>query len=194
MPALRLEVLSRPAEQLARRRLGGLQDVGDPLVGVVQRLAQHVRGALGGRELLEQDEDRVLQRLAALGAERRVVLGVDGFRQPGADVRLPARVGRLQDVDRQAGGDRRKERSRLEDALAVGGLPADPDLLEDVLRIRDRAEHPVGDAEQSTATLLEGIRRSAEVRVRRVDRHTRCACLSCRHVKAVRGDSAHLLY
>jgi hypothetical protein len=130
-------------------------DLGDPRVGVVEGLAKYVRRALGGGELLEQDEHRVLQGLALLGPESGVVVGVDRFREPRTDVGLAPRVRGLQGVDGEPGGDRREEGGGFADVGAIGVLPADPGLLHHVLGIRDGAEHPVGDAEESPPVCIE---------------------------------------
>jgi hypothetical protein len=72
-------VLAGAADLLAYGRLGGLQDVRDLRVRVVERLPQHVRRPFLRGELLHQHEHGQLQRLAALGAQERIGAGVDRF-------------------------------------------------------------------------------------------------------------------
>ncbi len=77
-----------------------------------------------------------------------------GSGQPGAHVGLAAHAGRAQDVDRQPRRDRRHERPLVLDDT-VDRRAADVGLLDDVLRLGDRAEHPVGDREEQFAHLSQ---------------------------------------
>jgi hypothetical protein len=158
-------VLARPADELAGGGFRDLDDLVDLRVRVPEGLAQHVGGALGGRQSLEHDEHGVVQGLGALGAEGRVLAGVDGLGQPRADVGLATRARRLQGVDGEARRRRREERGRILHDRPVGALPAQPGLLHDVLRLRGAAEHPVRDAEEASAHGLEDGERLVEVLV-----------------------------
>ena len=50
---------------------------------------------------------------------------------------------------------RAQESRRLGDPRPVDGLPPQPGVLEHILGIGGRAQHPIGDAEESPALLLE---------------------------------------
>jgi hypothetical protein len=75
--ALRAEVLAAPAPELPSVRLADVQHVGNLRVRVLERLAQHVGGALHRLQALEQLQHRELERLAPLRTERRVRAGID---------------------------------------------------------------------------------------------------------------------
>jgi hypothetical protein len=52
-----LDVAAGPGRELAGVLLAAPDDLGDPVVGLVEHLAQQERGALLGRQALEQDEE-----------------------------------------------------------------------------------------------------------------------------------------
>ena len=84
---------------------------------------------------------------------RRPCAGQQRFGQPLADVGLAAGPRRAQVVDAQPGGHRGQERLRRVDRARPAArhrlrpVVAQEGLLDDVLRLADAAEHPVGDRE-----------------------------------------------
>jgi hypothetical protein len=74
--ALLVHVAAGARRELAGVLLARADDLGDPLVGLVEHLAQQERGALLGRQALQQDEEGERQRVGQLGAAGGVVVGV----------------------------------------------------------------------------------------------------------------------
>ena len=109
------------------------KDGRDVAVGIVERFSEDVRGSFGRRQPLQQQANPTCQRLASFSSRLRVGAHVDRFRQPGFDARFPARACRLHDVDRQPFRGRREERRRIAHHAAICRLPAQPDVLHNVL-------------------------------------------------------------
>ena len=80
LAALACDVLSGAADELPCVGLAELKDGCDLLVGVVERFAEDERGPFRWRQLLQQEQDRQLQRFAAFGVKLRAGAGVDGLR------------------------------------------------------------------------------------------------------------------
>jgi hypothetical protein len=76
----------------------------------------------------------------------------------------------LQGIEAEAGGGRRQECGRIDDCAAIGHLPPQPGLLNDVFGLRATAEHAVRDAEQPASYRDELRRRLLEVSRRGVAR------------------------
>ncbi len=76
--------------ELAGVLLARPDDLRDPVVGLVEHVAQQVRGALLGRQALEQDEEGERQRVRHLGLAGGIVVGArhERLRQPLAHVGL----------------------------------------------------------------------------------------------------------
>jgi hypothetical protein len=145
------DVLAGASDQLARVGLGDLKDVCDFAVGVIEGLAEDVGCAFVGRELLEQQQNGELEGLATFGSKGWVRAGVDGLGKPGADVGLATGTRRLREVDGQARCRGDEKRGCVMHGCAIGGLPAQPGVLHDVLGFGDGPEHAVGDAEETRA-------------------------------------------
>jgi hypothetical protein len=79
----------------------------------------------------------------------------DRLRQPRADVVLAARAARAQHVEADARDDRRQPAAEVRDAVGMRALQPEPGLLDGVLGLTGRAEHPVRDCEQVAAVALE---------------------------------------
>jgi hypothetical protein len=142
------ETTTRPGGELPGVCLAEGEDLRDLPVRVVERFSQQVGGTFGGRQLLEQDAHRELERFALLRLERGIGCLVDRVDKLRFGVHLSAGPGGLGDVDRQPRRCRGEERGGVSHLGPVGVLPADPGVLHDVLRFACASEHPVGDAEQ----------------------------------------------
>jgi pimeloyl-ACP methyl ester carboxylesterase len=132
---------ARASNQLPRIRLAEPEHVGDPAVGVVERLAQDVGRPLGRGQLLEQREQRVRDRLALLHDPRRIVDEIDRVGRQRSDGDLATHAGRMPDGQREPRGHRHEEPGRIADRVPVGPLPADPRVLHDVVGFAGAAEH-----------------------------------------------------
>ncbi|CAG6392044.1 hypothetical protein SCOCK_150016 [Actinacidiphila cocklensis] len=148
LPAFRGQTSAGTCHQLPRVGLAGLQDLGDAAVRIVEGLPQHVGGALHGIQLLQEEQDRQVECLGPLRAQVRIRRRVNGLGKPGARIRLAPYPGGLGHVDRQPDGDRREKGGRFVDPGAIGALPAQPRLLDDILGLHRTAEYAVGDAEE----------------------------------------------
>ncbi len=138
------------------RQLSGLfaDDPGDLVVRVVEDLAQQEHRSLDRRELLEQVQERERERVGRLGVADGLVFD-ERLGQPLARIDLAADAGRAQVVDREPRRHGREvglRRLRLDLRLVV----AQEGLLDDVLGLGDRPEHPVGDREQVAAAAPRG--------------------------------------
>ena len=125
---------------------------------VAERLAQHVGRALGRRQALqqrEQGEGDALPLDGVVERPERTVRGEHRLGQPRPDVDLPPGAGRVQRGQAEVGDHADQERLRRPDGRPVDGLPAQPGVLQDVLGVGGRPEHPVGDPEQPRAQGLE---------------------------------------
>ena len=150
----------RTGEDLAAV-VGALVD--DPrhlFVRIVEHLAEQEDGTLDRRELLEQVQERERERIGGLGVTDRLVVD-QRLGQPLARIDLAASPRRAELIDRQARRDRRQvglRRVRLDLGLVV----AQERVLDDVLRLGDRAEHPVGDREQIRPQLVVSLHHCAK--------------------------------
>ncbi len=153
------EPLARPHDDLAAARLAPVEHLRDRRVVVVEHLAQQERGALGGRQPLEQHQERLRQRVGHLDLVRDVADQRLG--QPRADVRLAPDPRAAQHVEREARGHRRDPRRGL-----VGWVGPDQPhhrLLRDVLGLGHAAEHPVRHLEGSSPDYVNAFHTRAGV-------------------------------
>jgi hypothetical protein len=105
-----------PARELPRGIRRPVDDSGDLVERHPEHVVQHEGQALGRRQRVEHDEQRQADRVG----EERLVLWIgfevgadDGLRQPAADVVLTARTARAQEVEADAGHDRRQPRPQV---------------------------------------------------------------------------------
>jgi len=140
-------------------------DLGDLVEAVAEDVVEQEDRALDRVELLEQDEERERERVRLLGVAGRVaprvVVGEERLREPLAHVDLAARLRRAQVIDAEPRDDRGQKRLRRFDLgpLTERPLLAEERLLDDVLRLGDAAEHPVGEREEHRAQRLEALDR-----------------------------------
>ena len=141
----------RATGELAARRGLAADRLGDLLEADAEHVVQQKGGALERRQALERDHQR--QR----DVVDLVLSGFDhGFRQPGSDIGLAPAPRRLQLVEAEAGDDATQIGFRLLHRIAIGVEPAQERVLHRVLRIRDRSQHAIGDANQSRTQRIEG--------------------------------------
>ncbi len=160
-------MLPSASDHLPRVRLFNPKDVRDVTVRIVERLSKDVRRSFNGRQPFQQEPHPHLQRLPSFRSLSRIGFRVDWLWQPRCDVRLSARAGRLQYVDRQSRRRRNEKYRGIPDHPAIGSLPAHPNVLHNVLGFRWAMEHSVGDAEE-TRTYAQERREAVVVRCRRI--------------------------
>ena len=114
--------------------------------------------AFGRGERFEHDQERKPDRVG----EERLVLGVGAV--GGIDDRvghahverlLAPRPARAEHVQRDAGDDRRQPGAEVLDVARVGAAEPEPGVLDGVVGLAERAEHPVGDRAQTRSLILE---------------------------------------
>ena len=132
--------------------------------GTVEHVVKHESEPLRRRQVLEHDEQRKADRVG----EQCLLLGIPvGFdahnrlRQPAAGVVLAPGAPRLQHVEADSADDGGQPAADVPDVVRVGATQAQPRLLDGVLRLADRTEHPVGDGLEVAAVALELLRAPA---------------------------------
>jgi hypothetical protein len=119
---------------------------------------QHERQPLRGSERLEHHEERETDRVGL----QRFLLGVNPVRPARNRLRhvrgqrlLAPRLPRPQHVEAHSRDNGRQPSPEVLDAARVGAAEPEPGFLDGVLRLAQRAEHPVGDPAQMAPVLLE---------------------------------------
>ena len=163
------DVGPRPVGDLADRGRALVDGFGDLVVLQVEHLAQHEHRPLGRRERLQHQQHRHRDAVGQLDVLGHVGRGQQRLGQPGPDVGLLAAAERTQPAQRLAGGDPDQVGALVPHRVEIDVRPAQPGLLQDVLRVGGRAEHLVGDGEQQVAVgderLGGGVRRSSRLAV-----------------------------
>ncbi len=159
-------VIARSPGQLPDGGLRPVDRLGDLGVGEAEALAQHEHRSLQRGHRLEDHEQRhrdgfgqhdLIGHVAGRSARR------DGLRQPCAHVLLTARLPTPKPVDRQARRDPNEECARVADVVAVDARPAQPRVLDHVLRVGNLAEDPVRDPGEDVAMGGEDRSRIARI-------------------------------
>ena len=123
---------------------------GDLVEGRAENVVQQEGGALQRRQALQRHHQRQ-------GDVVGLVLGGfnHGLGQPRADIGLAPPTRRLQLIERDARDDAPEIGFRRRDRPAIDLEPAQEGVLHSVLRVRDRAQHAVGDADQTRTQRVE---------------------------------------
>jgi hypothetical protein len=121
---------------------------------------QHERETLGRRQRVEHHQQRHADRVG----EQRFLLGIGpalgaGSRlgQPCLERVLAPRLALAQHVQADPGHHRGQPAAEVLDAAGVSAADAQPGLLQGVVGLADRAEHPVGHGPQPGPVLLEAV-------------------------------------
>jgi hypothetical protein len=125
-------------------------------VAHVEDVVKEKDGALGGREPLEQHQERHRDLVDHLDAADPAFVQIDGLRQAIAPALLASRARRAELIEAQARDRRQQERLRRF-GVTPAVLPAHPSLLHRVLRPRQIAEHPIGQRQQRWTVCFEGL-------------------------------------
>ena len=155
--------------QLARRDRGSFDHRGDLLERDREHVVEHERQSFGRLERFEDDEQRQAHRIGHLGVPGRIVGGHgfsrrrgrtrdrrhDRLGQPGPRVLLAAGPAGAEHVEADAADDDRQPAPKIARASRVVAVEPDPALLDGVLGLRQRAEHPVGDRAEMRPLPLE---------------------------------------
>jgi hypothetical protein len=147
----RRDVRARPVRDLADGGRALVDRLCDLVVFEVEHLAQHEYRPLGRRERLEHQQHRHRDTLGQLDVLGHVGRGQQRLGQPRADVGLLAAAERAQPGESLAGGDPDQVRAEVAHPAEIHPRPAQPGLLQDVLRVGGGAEHLVGNGEQQVA-------------------------------------------
>jgi hypothetical protein len=121
---------------------------------------QDERDPLRGRQCVEHDEQRETDRVR----EQGLALGVGLGRRAGGRLgrigvqgHLGPRPARLQDVQAQPRHDRGQPRLQVLDRARVRAAEPQPRLLDGVVGLARRAEHPVGHRRQAGSLPFEAL-------------------------------------
>ena len=163
---LPLHPAASAAGELPRRGRGPLDHRGDLLERHRKHVVQHEREPLGRRQRLEHHQQRQSDRVG----QQRFLLGV----APGfvADDRvgdvhveglLAPRLAGAQHVQAHPCHHRGQPPGKVLDAAGVGATDAQPGVLNGVIGLAERAEHPVGHRPQTGPVLLETFRQPLAV-------------------------------
>jgi len=154
-----LDPAAGAAGELPGRRRGPPDDGCDVVEGYGEHVVQHEREPLGGSERVQHHEQREPD---GVGQQRRM-LGIRTVRA--ADDRLgqaqrfltpgPARA---QHVQAHPADDRRQPPAEVLDTAGTGAAGVEPGFLYRVVRLAQRAEHPVAHRPQVVAVLREPLR------------------------------------
>ena len=116
---------------------------------------QQERRAFFRGEPLEQREKRHRQVVAKLEIPVRRRRGDDGFRKPGADVRVALGFQPAEAVDGEPAGGGDQPRLGAVDPRVRRLMPPQVGLLDDVLGFGAGSEHPVGEAGEPASQRFE---------------------------------------
>jgi hypothetical protein len=125
---------------------------------------EHERQAFGRRQAVEDDEQRQADRIR----QQRQALGVGGggfgaaldarhdrVGQLDTDELLPTSRAGAQPVETEAGDDRRQPAAEVLDVVRTCPTRPEPGVLDGVVGLGERPEHPVRDGSQVRAMVLE---------------------------------------
>ena len=113
-------------------------------------VVQQEGGALERRQSLERHHQGQRDVVDLI-----VVSFDEGFGQPRPDIGFAPPPRRLQLVEAETGDDAAQIGFRFENGAAVGVEPAQERVLHHVLRVRDRPQHAIGDANQPRTQRIE---------------------------------------
>jgi hypothetical protein len=144
------DMVARAARKLAACCRLPADRAGDLFETEAEYIVEQKGGALERRQPFERQHQRQGDVVDF------VVRGLDDrLRQPRPDISLAPVTSGFQVVETEAGHDAAQERFRFAHRIAVGIEPAQKRLLHHILRVRDRSEHPIGDADQSWTQRIE---------------------------------------
>jgi hypothetical protein len=121
---------------------------------------QHERESLRRGQRVQHREQRQSDRIR----QQRLVLGIDPVRpvderigKPACERLLAPRLAGAEHVQRDPGDNGRQPGAEVLEPARVGAVEPEPRLLHRVVRLAQRAEHPIGDRPQAGAVLLESF-------------------------------------
>ena len=148
----------RAAGELSRRGRCATDDRGDLVERHVEHVVKHEGEPLCRGQVLEHDEQRKADRVGEQCLLLGIAVGLDAHNrlgQPAAGVVLAPGAPRLQHVEADSADDGGEPAADVPDVVRVGATQPQPRLLDGVLRLADRTEHPVGDGLEVAAVALE---------------------------------------
>src|SRR5712691_3190979 len=148
------DLVTRALEELPARGRAARDERRDLLVAEVEHVVEQKRGALGGSEPLQHHENGHGELLPLLQTGHASFIEVDRLGQTIAAALLAPRPRRGELVQTQACHDRHQERLRRVD-LDITLVPAQPRLLDHVLRAPHVSQHAVGERQHRGPVGLE---------------------------------------
>ena len=156
-----LDAAAGAAGELARRLGRAVDDRRDLVEGHGEDVVQDEREPLGRRQRLEHDEQRQADRVRQ---QRLVLRVVPSARSTiGSGMRTPSGSSRRTLRERSMFSETRattvvSQPPRFSICARVGAAQPQPGFLDGVVRLAQRAEHPVGHRPQAGSVLLESFR------------------------------------
>ena len=144
------DMAARTAGELAACRRIAIDRRGDLVEADAEDVVKQKGGALQRRQALQRQHQR--QRHVVDLVLRRLD---HRLRQPWPDIGLTPMPRRFQLIEAKPGHDAAQIGFRLTHRGAVGIEPAQKRFLDNVLGVRDRTHHPVGDANEFRAQRIE---------------------------------------
>lgn len=146
--------------ELADRGGSAPDYLGDLGAGHAEHILQHERGAFGGRERLEDHQQRGGDAFVLGDTVGGIVPGSDlRFRQPLADVLFAAGARGPELVQGEAADDGGEPGAQVVDLVGLArfelSLQAQPGVLHHILGVGEAAERAVGESTQVRAMFLE---------------------------------------
>lgn len=134
---------------------------GDLLEGQFEHVMEDEGQSLSGSQGIEHDEERQADRV---GKERLVLwskfsrwaddrigeMHLEGFLSPD--------ISRAEHIEANAGDDRCQPSARILDLVRLGSAHPHPGVLDCIVGLCERAQHPIGDRPQMAPLLLEALR------------------------------------
>ncbi len=145
------DVTSGSMRDLANRRRLPVDGRGDLVVLEPEDITQYEDRSFGRAECFQDEEHRHRDALGQFDVLGDIGGGQQRLGQPRADVRLLAPAQRPQPGQRQPGGDPDQISPLMLHLVEIHRRPAQPRLLQNILRVRRRPEHLVRDGEQQIA-------------------------------------------
>jgi hypothetical protein len=142
---------ARARRELTASGFGVVDRLAHRRVVHVENVVEQERGPLERGQALEGEQQRDRQIIG----QRLAGFGDHGLGQPCADVVFAPVTGRLHAIEAEARDHACEVGARLRDRGAADVAPPQERILDDVLGLRDRAEHAIGQSRQERPMRLE---------------------------------------
>ena len=151
---------SRPARELPGRRRGSIDHRSDLLEWQVEHVMENEGQALSGSERVQNDEesetDRVGKECLVLGSKFSHWTD-DRIREMHLQALFASVIACSQHIQTNAGHDRRQPSTKVLDVVGLGPADSKPGILDCVIGLGERSQHPIGDGSKLCPLLFEAL-------------------------------------